>query len=187
LLSEKEKTIMENPNPMGRRQRLEAFERELTGGRHIGHLAVYVQELEGWIFRRCRCGFSLALTPNSTIWWLKITKEAVAIDSFKSLLRALNSNCWAHPRPAPLKNAIVAAPAVAEVAAQTPEPPASESAISTASSRASLKTRSESKAKSKEMAPTPQVDKPPPTKQRRTYIPNNTTRTTRPRQNPPGR
>ena len=178
---------MESPEPRGRRQRLEAFERELTGGRHIGHLAVYVQEIEGWILRRCRCGLSLALTPNGTIWWLKITKEAVAIDSFKSLLRALNSNCWAHPRPAPLKHAIIAAPAVAEVAAQTPEPPASESAISTAASRASSKTPSESKAQSKETAPTPQVEKPPPTKQRRTYVTNDTTRTTRPRQNPSGR
>jgi len=98
---------MESPEPTGRRQRLEAFESEITGGRHTGHLAVYVQEIEGWIFRRCRCGFSLALTPNRTIWWLKITKETVEIDSFKSLLRALNSNCWAHPRPAPLKHGVI--------------------------------------------------------------------------------
>ena len=53
---------MENlkPDRIGRRKQLEAFERAATGGYHIGHRPIYVQEIEGWTFRRCRCGFSLA-------------------------------------------------------------------------------------------------------------------------------
>jgi hypothetical protein len=179
---------MDTPNPhqIGHRKKFEAFERDVTGGHHIGHL-VYVLEIEGWTFRRCRCGFSLALTPSGAIWWLRTTKDAMAITNFKSLLRALNSNCWAHPRPEPLKNAVISPPEIAEIAAETREPPASESAISTAPRRAPLKTRSEPKMKSKETAPMPRVEKPPPTKQRRTYVPSDTTWTTRARQNPSGR
>jgi len=52
-----------------------------------------VVAIEGWTFRRCRCGFSLALTPGGAIWWLRTTKEAMEIKNFKTLLRALNSNC----------------------------------------------------------------------------------------------
>ena len=84
---------------MGRRKTLDAFEHGIAGGHHIGHLPVYVQEIEGWIFRRCRCGFTLALTPNGAILWLKMTKPAIEINNFKSLPRALNSDCWAHPGP----------------------------------------------------------------------------------------
>src|SRR6516164_7033784 len=100
--------LMEVPYPAlrGQRKKFDDFERELTGGHHIGHLPVYVVAIEGWTFRRCRCGFSLALTPSGAIWWLRTTKVAMAINSFKALLRALNSNCWAHPRPEPLKNTV---------------------------------------------------------------------------------
>ena len=95
---------MDTPDPhrMTRRKKFDAFEQGITGGHHIGHLPVYVHEIEGWTFRRCRCGFSLALTPSGAIWWLRTTNEAVEINGFKSLLRALRSNCWAHPRPKPL-------------------------------------------------------------------------------------
>ena len=181
------------PHLIGHRKKFDAFERDLTGGHHIGHLPVYVVEIEGWTFRRCRCGFSLALTPSGAIWWLRTTKEAMEINSFKSLLRALRSDCWAHPRPKPLTNAVIAAPAIAEIAAEPPNPPASDTgistaAISTASRRTSLETQSEPKAKSNEVpAPMPRVEKPPPAKQRRTYVPTNTARTMRVRQNPPGR
>jgi hypothetical protein len=94
---------MDSPDPHRMtHQELEAFERAITGGHHIGHLPVYVHEIEGWSFRCCRCGFSLALTPSGAIWWLRITKAAMAINSFKALLRALNSNCWVHsPKPGP--------------------------------------------------------------------------------------
>src|SRR5690242_11699465 len=53
------------------RKKFESFEHDLTGGHHIGHLPVYVVEIEGWTFRRCRCGFSLALTSSGAIWWLR--------------------------------------------------------------------------------------------------------------------
>ena len=71
------------PNWTGHRKKFDAFERELTGGHHIGHLPVYVAAIEGWTFRRCRCGFSLALTPGGAIWWLRTTKDSVELKSFK--------------------------------------------------------------------------------------------------------
>jgi hypothetical protein len=185
-IAEQEET-MDIPDLHGRSRRkgLEAFEQSITGGHHIGHLPVYVQAIEGWSFRRCRCGFSLALTPGGAIWWLRITKDSVEIKSFKLLLRALNSNCWAHPRPESLKNAVVSPPAVAEIAAETPTPPVSASAVSTAPRPASLETPGKSKAKD-HAVPTPM---PPvtPAKRRRTYVPNDPTRTTRSRPNPTGR
>jgi hypothetical protein len=186
---------MDTPDPhrISSRKKFDALEQGITGGHHIGHLPVYVLEIEGWTFRRCRCGFSLALTPSGAIWWLRTTKEAMEINSFKSLLRALRSDCWAHPRPKPLTNAVIAAPAIAEIAAEPPNPPASDPAISTAtigtaSRRTSLEKQSEPKAKSnEEPAPMPQVEKPPPAKQRRTYVPNTPARTMRVRPNPTGR
>jgi hypothetical protein len=60
------------PHLIGHRKKYEAFERELIGGHHIGHLPVYVVEIEGWTFRHCRCGFSLALTPGGAIWLISI-------------------------------------------------------------------------------------------------------------------
>jgi len=173
------------PNWTGHRKKFDAFERELTGGHHIGHLPVYVAAIEGWTFRRCRCGFSLALTPGGAIWWLRTTKDAVEIESFKLLLRALNSNCWAHPRPESLKHAVVSPPAVAEVATETPTPPVSASATCTAPRPASLETPGKAKAQDHAVAaPMPPVA---PAKRRRTYVPADTTRTTRSRPNPTGR
>jgi hypothetical protein len=181
---------MDTPDPhrISGRKKFDAFEQGITDGHHIGHLPVYVLEIEGWTFRRCRCGFSLALTPSGVIWWLRTTKEAMEINSFKSLLRALSSNCWAHPRPKPLPDAVIAAPPIAEIATEPPNPPASDTAISTASRSASLEKQSEPKPKSNQLpAPMPQIEKPLPAKQWRTYVPNNTARTMRVRQNPPGR
>jgi hypothetical protein len=175
------------PHLIGHRKKFEAFERDLTGGHHIGHLPVYVVEIEGWTFRRCRCGFSLALTPSGAIWWLRTTKEAMAINSFKALLRALNSNCWAHPRPELLKNAVISPPAaIAEIAAETPERPAAENAISSAAPPASVERQNKSNAKSNAMT-APPAEKPPPVKRRRTYLPGDTTRPTRSQPNPAGR
>ena len=175
------------PHLIGHRKKYEAFEHELTGGHHIGHLPVYVVELEGWTFRHCRCGFSLALTPSSAIWWLRTTKEAMEIKSFKALLRALNSNCWAHPRPELLTSAVISPPAaIVEIAVETPERPAAENAISNAVPPASLEMQNKLAANSKAMT-APPVEKPPPVKRRRTYLPADTTRTTRARPNPAGR
>ena len=182
------KEPMDTPDPhhIGHRKRFDAFERNITGGHHIGHLPVYVHEIEGWTFRRCRCGFSLALTPSGTVWWLRTTKEAVVINSFKALLRALNSNCWAHPRPEPRKNAVIAAPAVTEIKAETSVPAAAASVISSAPPPASLERQSNSKAKDNAV-PMPRGEKPPPAKRRQTYVPHDNTRTTRSRPNPSGR
>jgi hypothetical protein len=181
---------MDTPDPhhIGHRKRFDAFEREITGGPHIGHLPVYVDELEGWTLRRCRCGFSLALTPSGAIWWLRTTKAAMKIDSFKALLRALNSTCWAHPRLGPVQQAVIAAPAAAAVEAESPGPPASDTAINAAPPPGSVETPSEPHAASKGVtAPMPPVEKPPPAKRHKTYVPDTTTRTTRARRNPPGR
>jgi hypothetical protein len=40
---------METPEPdrIGRRKQLAAFEKAVTGGYDVGHLPVYVQEIEG--------------------------------------------------------------------------------------------------------------------------------------------
>src|SRR5215831_20517112 len=136
--------LMEAPYPplRGQRKKFDDFERELTGGHHIGHLPVYVVEIEGWTFRRCRCGFSLALTSSGVIWWLRTTKDAMEIKNFKALLRALNSNCWAHPRLELLKHAVISSSAVAETVVETREPRAAESAMTTALPPASLEKQS---------------------------------------------
>ncbi len=171
-IAENEESIEEAPAPhlIGHRKKFDAFERDITGG----HLPVYVVEIEG--------------TPSGAIWWLRTTKDAMEIKSFKSLLRALNSNCWAHPRPEPVKDAVISPPAIAQIAAETREPPAAEGAISTVPPPASLETHSKSKAKDNAVpAPMPLVEKPPPAKRRRTYVPNDTMRTTRARPNPASR
>jgi hypothetical protein len=73
---------------MTHRKRLDIYERELTGGQpHYGHLPAYVQEIEGFTFRRCRCGFSLAVTPSGKVWWLRTENTAVEITDMKHLLR----------------------------------------------------------------------------------------------------
>ena len=179
--------LMEVPSPplRGQRKKFDDFERELTGGHHIGHLPVYVAAIEGWTFRRCRCGFSLALTPGGAIWWLRTTKDSVELKSFKLLLRALNSNCWAHSRSEALKHVVVSPPTVAQIAAETPAPPVSASATNTAPRPASLQTPGKSKAKDHTL-PTP-LPPAAPAKRRRTYVPGDTTRTTRSRPNPYGR
>jgi hypothetical protein len=166
---------------MGRRKTLDAFERGITGGHHIGHLPLYVQEIEGWIFRRCRCGFTLALTPNGAILWLKITKPAIEINNFTSLLRAVNSDCWAHPRPEPSKHAAITASPVAEAAAKTNDPRPSENAICSGARQASMEIARQSKANRKDSDPILRVEQTPPIKRRKTYIPNNATQRTRPR------
>lgn len=192
---------MESPKPerIGRRQQRAALENAVTGGNpQFGHLPVYVQEIEGWTFRRCRCGFTLALTPSGTILWLKITQPATEISNIKSLLRALNSTCLVHPRPEPPKEAVAPVWAIANIAIKTSEPVASKDSISTPPHQPLSKTQKESKPTSKEFTagmprlekppPTRQlVDKPPPVKHRRTYVPETTTQKTRERQRPSGR
>jgi hypothetical protein len=165
---------------MERRKTLDEFEHGITGGHHIGHLSLYVQEIEGWIFRRCRCGFTLALTPKGAILWLKITKPATEINNFRSLLRALSSDCWAHPRPEPPKDAVMAAGPATETAATRNEPRSSENASGSGTRQASMETPRQSSA-SKDSAPTLRVDQSPPLKRRKTYIPSSVTQRRGPR------
>jgi hypothetical protein len=108
-----------------------------------------------------------------------------AVNSFKSLLRALNSNCWAHPRPEPLKNTVISAPAVTEIVAETSAPAAEESVVSSALPAASLETQSKSKAKDTRVVL--QAETPPPAKRRRIYVPGDIARPTRTLPNPAGR
>ncbi|MBV8892806.1 MAG: hypothetical protein JO138_08485 [Acidobacteriaceae bacterium] len=198
---------MESPKPerIGRRKELLALEYAATGGYpQFGHLPIHVQEIEGWTFRRCRCGFTLALTPSGTIFWLKITKPAVDIKNFKLLLRALNSNCLVHPRPEPLKVAVTPVEVspinpvlpIADVGTKAGEPVVSKEGATMPPRQA--KTQNESKPTSKQAMPgmsglqKPQpieqrVDKPPPVKQRRVYVPDTRTGSTRQRQRPFGR
>ena len=186
-------SIVENEEPLeapvprliAHRKKFDDFERDFTGGHHIGHLPVYVVAIEGWTFRRCRCGFSLALTPGGAIWWLRTTKEAMEIKNFKALLRALNSNCWAHPRPELLKHAVISSSAVAEIAAESLAPAAVESASSSAPQPAALEMPGKAKAQAHAVV-TP-MSPVAPAKRRRTYVPNDPTRTTRSRSKPTGR
>jgi len=186
MVENKESIEVPYPPLIGHRKKFDAFELDLTGGRHIGHLPVYMIEIEGWIFRRCRCGFSLALTPSGAIWWLRTTKDAMEIKNFKTLLRALNSNCWAHPRPELLKIMIISPSAIAQTATETRSPSAAESAISIPPPPALSETQRKSNTKSNALS-APPVEKPSPVKRRRTYIPNDTTRSTHLRPNPTGR
>jgi hypothetical protein len=105
--------------------------------------------------------------------WLKITKPALEMNNFKSLLRALNSDCWAHPRPEPSKPAAIAINPITETAAKTDEPRLSENAISSEPRQASMERPRQSDANSKDSAATLRVEQTPPIKRRKTYIPNN--------------
>ena len=198
---------MESPKPerIGLRKQLAVLENAITAGHpQFGHLPVYVQEIEGWTFRRCRCGFTLALTPRGTIVWLKITKPAVEVKNFKLLLCALNSNCLVHPRPEPLKVAVtpVEASAVAavqetDIGTKIVEPLISKEAASTPHQPLSSRTQNDAKPTSKQVTPgMPEVEKPRPMKERvdkspikrrRVYFPETTGGKNRERPRPFGR
>lgn len=199
-IAEKEKLDMDSPKPerIGRRKQLAELENAVTGGHpQFGHLPVYVQEVEGWTFRRCRCGFTLALTPHGTILWLKITKPAVEIKNCKLLLRALNSNCLVHPRPEPLTVAVAPVQTIADSGTKASEPLVSNDTTSTPPQQASSKSQNESEPTIKQgIGEIARVEKPPPVKQgmekppppvkqRRVYVP--ATGRTRERQKPFGR
>jgi hypothetical protein len=125
--------------------------------------------------------------------WLKITKPAIEIKNFKLLLRALNSNCLVHPRPEPLKvavtpvkvNPVTPVQAITDIGTKASEPVVSNEATSTPPQQASSKMQNESKSTSKQATPgmlrlektqpiEQRVDRPPPVKQRRIYVPDNT-------------
>jgi hypothetical protein len=82
-----------------RRNELQTRELVLTGGiKQIGHLLLQNDSINGWVFRRCRCGFTLALTPDGRMWWLRAVMPAIEIDSLPALFKALAMFCRFHPR-----------------------------------------------------------------------------------------
>jgi hypothetical protein len=91
----------EVPIPLRMRRGIELRARELklTGGiKQIGHLLLQNDVIDGWIFRRCRCGFTLALTPTGKVWWLRAVMPAIEIASTAALLKSMTMFCRFHPR-----------------------------------------------------------------------------------------
>jgi hypothetical protein len=83
---------------------LQQINRSNGSQRQIGHNAVCVQNVRDWIFRHCCCGFTLALTPDDQIWWLRANSPAHRLDSFTELLQALATDCRYFKRPNPRTN-----------------------------------------------------------------------------------
>src|SRR5215471_8662357 len=104
---------------------LERVQLALTGtaARQIGHLPCRSDEIDGWMFRKCPCGFQLAMTPQGEVWWLRAIQPAVKLPDWSNLLAALATHCHRFPRPRPVaereKPQPVSAPALAPVV----EPP----------------------------------------------------------------
>ena len=88
--------------------------------RHVGHMPLRADTIQGWTFRRCPCGFVLAMSPDNRVWWLRATSSAREITSFVGLLAALASNCRYHQPVA----GVVAATAAPVAPAPTVSPPA---------------------------------------------------------------
>jgi hypothetical protein len=79
-----------------------AREREILGDMvHIGHWPSVMDQIEGWTFRRCPCGFDLAMSPTEKVYWLRKTHSAIEITDYTALLRALYRSCRFHLRPQP--------------------------------------------------------------------------------------
>jgi len=49
--------------------------------------------VEGWEFRRCRCGFLLALSPRHKLYWVRAKCFIREIGSREELQAAVNSRC----------------------------------------------------------------------------------------------
>jgi hypothetical protein len=105
-----------------RRAQLEALEAAATGSiKHIGHLPIFTDELEGWTFRRCRCGSTLAQSPAGRLYWLRMSDRAMELLTFSDLLAALAAHCWQHPRKEKRRSSPVASSAPAPKA-EAPSP-----------------------------------------------------------------
>jgi len=107
--------------------------------RHVGHLPLRADTIQGWTFRRCSCGFVLAMSPENRVWWLRATSSAREITSFAGLIAALASNCRYHkpvaevvaaaPAPVAPTPAISSPTATARWAAQEPAPTGSSPTV----------------------------------------------------------
>jgi hypothetical protein len=49
--------------------------------------------VEGWEFRRCRCGFVLALSPRRKLYWVRAKGSIKEIGSREELQAAVDSRC----------------------------------------------------------------------------------------------
>ncbi len=76
----------------------EAYEREYLGSDipHVGHCFAFVSFIEGWVFRKCSCGATLALSATGKLYWIRSADAAKELKSFDELLYVLSRNCQAH-------------------------------------------------------------------------------------------
>lgn len=82
--------------------------------RKIGHHPGSVETIESWRFRRCPCGFVLALSQTGRVWWVRARSSVMEITSLGGLLAALSTSCRVHEiaaRPKPLRKDAVEKPA----------------------------------------------------------------------------
>jgi len=54
--------------------------------------------VEGWEFRRCLCGFTLAVSPRRKVYWLRAKTTIREIRSREELQAALARRCRIHDR-----------------------------------------------------------------------------------------
>jgi hypothetical protein len=59
-----------------------------------GHNPDRTDIINGWTFKRCRCGFSLVMTPTGEVWWLRVAEAPNLITDWYELFYALSRNCW---------------------------------------------------------------------------------------------
>ena len=49
--------------------------------------------VEGWEFRRCRCGFTLAVSPRRKLYWVRAKRSIKEIRSREKLQAAVDTRC----------------------------------------------------------------------------------------------
>src|SRR5215471_517872 len=104
-----------------------------TAARQIGHLPCRSDEIDGWTFRKCPCGFQLAMTPQGEVWWLRAIQPAVKLPDWSNLLAALATHCHRFPRPRPAAERVKPQPVSAPVPAPAVEPEKPQPAVAPAS------------------------------------------------------
>jgi hypothetical protein len=70
--------------------------------RKIGHHPGAAETVEGWSFRRCRCGFVLGLSDRHRTWWIRASSPPVEVTSLTRLFEALATECRYHRPRAPV-------------------------------------------------------------------------------------
>jgi len=70
--------------------------------RKIGHHPGPAGTVEGWWFRRCRCGFVLALSTSGRVWWVRAHSPVLEIRAPELLFAALATECRYYRARAPV-------------------------------------------------------------------------------------